>query len=142
MIYFNNKPQLALTSSSLSNWLKALASDFKVSISTLQYNFVDENTLLQMNQKYLQHDTHTDIITFSYGSPVVVDAEIYISIDRMLENAIINKQTTENEFLRLISHGFLHCVGFNDHTDEEKANMREQENRCIEMFHVKQRKHV
>ena len=60
----------------------------------------------------------------------------------MLENAIINKQTTENEFLRLISHAFLHCVGYNDHTEEEKAAMRAQENRCIEMFHVKQRKHV
>ncbi len=142
MIYFNDIPKLSLNQSDLTSWLNTLAIEFNVSITQLLFNFVDEKSLLKMNQDYLKHDTHTDIITFSYSDDAVIEAEIYISIDRMLENAKINHETTENEFLRLISHGFLHCVGLNDHTDEEKANMREQENRCIEMFHVKQRKYV
>ena len=138
MIYFNDIPTLSLSQSDLSNWLKRLALEFNVSIMQLHYNFVDEHSLLKINQDYLNHDTHTDIITFSYRDDAIIEAEIYISIDRMLENALINKETAENEFLRLISHGFLHCVGYNDHTKDEKAVMRSQENRCIEMFHVKQ----
>ncbi len=142
MIYFNDIPKLSLNQSDLISWLNSLAIEFNVSITQLHYNFVNEKSLLKMNQDYLNHDTHTDIITFSYRDDAVIEAEIYISIDRMLENAKINHEKTENELLRLTSHGFLHCIGYNDHTEEEKEAMRAQENRCIEMFHVKQMKNV
>lgn len=95
-----------------------------------------------MNQNYLKHDTHTDIITFSYVAIPSVEAEIFISIDRMRENATLHSESVENEMLRLLSHGFLHCVGYNDGTEEEKLIMKEEENRCINMFHVKQEKNV
>jgi len=142
MIYFIDIPKLTLNQSDIISWLNRLATEFNVSIDQLQYNFVDENSLLKMNQEFLKHDTHTDIITFSYRDDATIEAEIYISIDRMLENAKLNHETAENELLRLLSHGFIHCVGYNDHTEEEKLAMRTQENRCIEMFHVKQMKNV
>lgn len=142
MIYFIDIPKLTLNQSDIISWLNRLATEFNVSIDQLQYNFVDENSLLKMNQEFLKHDTHTDIITFSYRDDATIEAEIYISIDRMLENAKLNHETVENELLRLLSHGLLHCIGHNDHTEEEKSAMRTQENRCIEMFHVKQMKNV
>ena len=142
MIYFNNIPKNLLSALSLSQWLCVVAVFYKVKIKTLQYNFVSESELLKMNQDYLQHDTHTDIITFSYASTPIVEAEIYISIDRMRENAIINNETIENELLRLLSHGFLHSMGYNDASKEEKTVMSREENKCIKMFHVKQEKDV
>ena len=105
MIYFNDIPKLSLIQSDLISWLNRLAIEFNVSIDQLQYNFVDENSLLKMNQEFLKHDTHTDIITFSYRDAAAIEAEIYISIDRMLENAKLNHETVENELLRLLSHG-------------------------------------
>lgn len=142
MIYFYNIPANLPSTLSLSKWLSLVAASYKVNIKTLQYNFVSESELLKMNQDYLQHDTHTDIITFSYATIPTVEAEIYISIDRMRENAVINGETFENELLRLLSHGFLHSMGYNDASIEEKAEMSTEENKCIKMFHVKQKKDV
>ena len=142
MIYFNNIPSHTPDTLSLSQWLRKLATAYNAKIRTLHYNFVTEATLLKMNQDYLQHDTHTDIITFSYDSFPCVEAEIYISTDRMLENANLHAETFENELLRLLSHGFLHCLGYNDSTKEEKLMMSAEENKCINMFHVKQEKDV
>ena len=88
------------------------------------------------------HDTHTDIITFSYASTSTIEAEIFISTDRMCENASLHGETTENEMIRLLSHGFLHTIGFKDSNSEEKSQMTTEENRCINMFHVKQEKDV
>ena len=106
------------------------------------YNFVSKEEMLVLNQKHLNHDTHTDIITFSYTSAPVISAEIYISTEQCRENASLNNTTTENELLRLISHGFLHAVGYKDKTEAEKHQMTAEENHCIDMFHVKQQTHV
>lgn len=142
MICFYNIPINLPSTLSLSEWLSSVAVSYDVNIKTLQYNFVSESELLKMNQDYLQHDTHTDIITFSYAPTPIVEAEIYISIERMRENAIINGETIENELLRLLSHGFLHSMGYNDASKEEKIIMSTEEDKCIKMFHVKQEKDV
>lgn len=142
MIYFNNIPKDYYSDTVLANWLETLAASYGVKINHLHYNFVCESILLQMNQDYLNHDTHTDIITFSYVAPPAVEAEIFISIDRMRENAILHHETIENEMLRLLSHGFLHSMGYKDASKEEKSLMTAEENRCIKMFHVKQEKDV
>ena len=142
MIYFNNKPNDFLSAPVLKHWLNTLCTIYKVELKTLHYNFVQEPELLKMNQTYLKHDTHTDIITFSYAAPPFIEAEIYISLERLQENAAIHKESTDNELLRLLSHGFLHCIGFNDTTKEEKKIMSIEEDRCINMFHVKQANNV
>ena len=92
---------------------------------------------MSLNKTYLDHDTDTDIVTFSYAQVPFVEAEIYISTSRLEENAKNFNQTPENELLRLLSHGFLHSIDYLDGDEDQKKIMREQEERCIQMFHVK-----
>lgn len=142
MIYFNNIPTTFPAVATLRQWLVNLCITYKAELKALHYNFVTEPALLKINQNYLNHDTHTDIITFAYAQPPYVEAEIYISLERLQENALIHKESVDNELLRLLSHGFLHCMGYNDTTKEEKAIMSREEDRCINMFHVKQDNNV
>ena len=126
----------------LTKWLDDCAYHYGVTIQQLHYSFVSKERMLELNQTHLDHDTHTDIITFDYGDSTSISAEIYISTDQCEENAQIFNVSIENETLRLISHGFLHCIGYNDKNEEEKNQMREEENHCIELFHVKHRENV
>lgn len=126
----------------LMEWLEDCADNYQVTIQQLYYSFVSKERMLELNQTHLDHDTHTDIITFNYGDNKNITAEIYISIFQCQENALKFNVSAENETLRLISHGFLHCIGYNDKTEEENEQMREEENHCIKMFHVKHNKHV
>jgi len=141
-IVFNNAPKELPSKDSLLSWLSLCAKQYKVELSEVMYNFVSKEEMLVLNQKHLNHDTHTDIITFSYTCAPVISAEIYISTEQCRENACLNNITAENELLRLISHGFLHAIGYNDKTDAEKNQMTAEENRCIAMFHVKHQPHV
>ena len=126
----------------LMEWLEDCADDYGVTIQQLYYSFVSKERMLELNQTHLDHDTHTDIITFNYGYNKNITAEIYISIFQCQENARKFNVSVENETLRLISHGFLHCIGYNDKTEEENEQMREEENHSIKMCHVKHNKHV
>lgn len=101
------------------------------------YNFVDVETMYTLNNQYLSHKTHTDIITFDYSDQHTISAEVFISEQLMHENAKEFSQTVEKELLRLLCHAPLHCLGFVDKTDEEKAEMRSKEDEWIDLFHVK-----
>ena len=103
--------------------------------------FLSDDELLKMNLQYLGHDYYTDIITFNYSEDIKgLEAELYISIDRVKENADTNKVSFNEEMIRVIIHGALHLAGFDDQTDGEKAEMRRLEDQYIESasFHVKQ----
>jgi len=126
----------------LTKWLDDCAHHYGVTIQQLHYSFVSKERMLELNQIHLDHDTHTDIISFDYGDSSSIVAEIYISSVQCQENAQLFNVSIENETLRLISHGFLHCIGYNDKNEEEKKQMREEENHCIELFHVKHRENV
>ena len=141
-IVFNQLLTLQLNDTLLSKWLDDCAHYYGVTIQQLHYSFVSKERMLKLNQTHLDHDTHTDIITFDYGDCTSISAEIYISSDQCEENAHTFNVSIENEILRLISHGFLHCIGYNDKNEEEKNQMREEENHCIELFHVKHRENV
>ncbi len=107
-------------------WLKSIAIKNNRSISSLEYVFCSDDYLLEINKKYLSHDTLTDIITFPLQeSPL--EATIYISIERIKDNALKYKTTTEEELHRVMVHGLLHLVGFKDKLDDEKSQMRHQE---------------
>lgn len=106
-------------------------------IEEMEYNFVDADTLFRLNKEYLNHDTDTDIITFDYSDSKAIKAEVYISCDALKTNAEIHAQTAESECLRLLSHALLHCMGYNDKTNEEKEHMRLKEEGYINLFHVK-----
>jgi len=104
----------------------------------MDFNFVDSAQLLLLNTEFLNHDTDTDIITFDYTTGTAVSAEAFISLEAVSNNAKEYSQTIENEQLRLICHALLHCLGYNDKSDQEKKNMRSKEEECINLFHVKQ----
>lgn len=102
----------------------------------LSYVFVDDETLLDMNRQYLRHDTYTDIITFNLSgasSPVLL-GDIYISIDRVRENAMSMAIKLSDERLRVVLHGALHLSGFGDKTAKQQAAMRQLEEKWMKKF--------
>ena len=105
-------------------------------IESLVYVHQSDEELLEINQRSLQHDTYTDIITFDLSDTEgVIDGEIYISVDRIKENSSVFGVAFRNEYHRVLSHGLLHLMGFKDKTNEEKMEMRKQEDLALAIFH-------
>lgn len=96
----------------------------------ISINFLDDDQLLTLNRKHLNHDYFTDILTFKL-SDEPISTEIFISFERAFENAKKYKATFEEEILRLIAHGILHSIGLNDHSRSEKIKMRKAENKIL-----------
>ena len=136
-ITFNDFPAVSYTQASVTAWLESCLHHLDVPKAKLMYHFITDDDLLRINQDYLNHDTYTDIITFDYSSADQIEAEVFISTQRMEENAVNNSQSTDKELLRLLGHAVLHCLGHKDSTEHEKRHMRRKENELIELFHVK-----
>ncbi len=115
-----------------------MAISENANIDELTYIFVSDKELYEMNLKYLKHNTLTDIITFNYGTKDCIQGDVFISVDRVLENAQTYKVSEAEEMLRVLAHGLLHLLGFNDKSSEEEALMRIKEDEKIKMFHVEQ----
>ena len=137
MIRFTHDDFLIFPETDLAHWLKTIAAEEGHTVDELEYNFVEADTLLNLNKEYLNHDTYTDIITFDYTQNKSIKAEVYISYEALKNNAKTHGQTIESELLRLLSHALLHCIGYNDKTIDEKDIMRDKEEDCINLFHVK-----
>jgi rRNA maturation RNase YbeY len=120
----------------LGTFINQLIYHYSGKESTLQYVFVSDDFLYEMNLKYLQHDTYTDIITFDLSEKKsnYVEAEIYISVDRVKENARNEKVPYLHELLRVICHGALHLSGFNDKTTAQKNTMRLTETEWVNKY--------
>lgn len=121
---------------SYTAWLKNVAEKEKKAIDTLSYIFCDDAFLLQVNQQYLNHDTYTDIITFDYSSPQGLAGDIFISIERVRENALKYKVSAEEELRRVMVHGLLHLAGYKDKTAAQKKRMRQKEDHYIKRFNT------
>ena len=135
MILFNSLNDFNLRQKLLyKRWLKELAALEGYKIGDINYIFCDDEYLLGVNQQYLQHDTYTDIITFDYVEGKILNGDIYISTERVRENARIYQVDFENELKRVLSHGVLHLCGYKDKTDADAAQMREKENFAISIF--------
>lgn len=115
---------------SVANWITMIARRHGFSIQEINFIFVSDQYLLEMNQKHLQHDTYTDIITFPFFAEGSKDllGDIYISVDRIEENAEAFKVSPIDELHRVMIHGILHMVGFDDKTPELKERMKNEEN--------------
>lgn len=137
MITFNTiDVSLNFSKNRLKKWLNDVAVSESKIIGQLNYIFCDDAYLLQVNQKYLNHDTYTDIITFDNSSVNFVSADIYISLTRVEENALLNEVNFQQELLRVVVHGLLHLCGYKDKSSSESAIMRLKEDEKIAMFHV------
>ncbi len=117
-----------------ASWIKEVIKNEKATLSEINYIFCSDKYLLSLNQQFLNHNTFTDIITFNNSvQKDLLSADIYISIDRVKENADKFKVLFENEIHRVMIHGVLHLLGFKDKKPAEKALMRKKEEACLSL---------
>jgi probable rRNA maturation factor len=116
-------------------WLKKIATNAGFKIKELNYVFCSDEYLYQMNRDYLKHDSYTDIITFDNSEKKGdIEGDIFVSIDRVRENAKTHTQEVETEMNRVLAHGLLHLMGYKDKTLEEVALMRLKEEESIKLY--------
>lgn len=112
----------------LKNWIKSSVEKEKFSLKSLNYVFCSDASLLERNIQYLNHNTLTDIITFDLSETEgEIEGEIYISVDRVRENATKYSKSFEDELHRVLIHGVLHLAGYRDKKADQKAEMRKKE---------------
>ncbi len=115
----------------LKNWIKYTIEKNNKQIGEISYIFCSDEQLLEINKEFLNHDYYTDIITFGYSESDIISGDLFISIDRIKDNAKTLGLSYQEELHRVIIHGILHLLGFKDKTDEESQNMRLLENECL-----------
>jgi len=118
----------------IKNWIKAVIANEKSMLGNINFIFCSDAFLLEINNNYLQHDFYTDIITFDYSENDTISGDIYISVDRVSDNAKSFEQTFENEMLRVLIHGVLHLLKFDDKTEELKKQMTTKEDEALKLF--------
>ena len=111
-----------------SQWLKFTAESEIKRIGQVNIIFCSDNYILDINQKYLQHDYFTDIITFDYCEGKTLSGDLFISVDTVRENALFYGTEFDDELNRVIVHGLLHLIGYDDHSEEDQKTMRSKEN--------------
>jgi rRNA maturation RNase YbeY len=122
----------------IKNWIKfIIEKEFKKSAGDITYYFTDDPEILEINKKYLNHNFYTDIITFGYCTENNISGDIVISVDTVKSNANEFNVTFENELNRVIIHGILHLIGFDDKDDDQIKRMREKENWALQIFYSK-----
>ena len=133
--FFKEDTQFRFQDKSLIiNWLSRCARNEKKTPGELNYIFCSDKYLLGINRQYLQHDDYTDIITFDYTQGNLISGDIYISIDRIKENAGIYKVSFQNELLRVMVHGLLHLCGYKDKSARDSRLMRQKEDYCLSLW--------
>jgi len=138
MISFNYESDFNLENESLySDWIsKVISSELKEE-GEINYIFCDDEYLLQINQQYLDHDTFTDIISFDYSEGNNLHGDIFISVERVRDNASDFNVPFEEELRRVMAHGVLHYCGYKDKSKSDEILMRQKEEEKMKMFHVK-----
>ena len=128
MITFNYETEFKLrTETQIANWISKSIANEAFNEGDINYIFCDDNYLLDINVKYLKHNELTDIISFDYSLGKILSGDIFISIDRVKENALKFETNLDHELQRVIIHGILHFCGYKDKTKEDKRLMRKKE---------------
>lgn len=118
-------------------WLSSIIFSHQKSLGDISFIFCNDDYLHRINMEYLKHDTLTDIISFDYSDGSIISGDIFISIERVKDNATTYNVSFKTELLRVLSHGILHFLGFKDKTKEDILQMRNKEEESIALFHVK-----
>lgn len=121
-------------SKKVENWIIKTIEAEKCFTGNVTYIFCSDNYLLDVNRKYLNHDYFTDVITFDYVKNSKISGDIFISIDRITENAKIFNVSRENELLRVMIHGVLHLIGYDDQTDEQEEEIHKKEDFYLNIY--------
>ena len=118
----------------LKQWIKLVIENNNKKVGEIAYIFCSDEQLLEINKEFLNHDYYTDIITFDYSETDVVSGDMFISIDRIKDNAKILGVAYQEELHRVIIHGILHLLGNKDKTETESENMRKLEDECLSVL--------
>jgi probable rRNA maturation factor len=134
-IYFEDVSEnLELTIDFFEVWLSKVVDIEKKTLGDVTLIFTSDEYLLKVNQEHLDHDYYTDIITFDYSEDDFVSGDLFISIDRVKENAEINNVSFLNELNRVVVHGVLHLCGYKDKSEDEERLMRSKENQMLDLI--------
>ena len=133
MITYNtiNVAMPDLVETEVSAWVKSTAATYNKKVGDINYIFVDDETMLDINRRFIGHDYYTDHIGFDYSKDDSLSGDIYISLDTVKTNAELYQVKPEEELRRIIIHGLLHLCGFRDKTDEERELMQQAEDKAL-----------
>lgn len=137
MISFNSECDFKLDNeTNFSNWISAVILSENKKEGDINYIFCDDEFILEINKQYLNHDYYTDIISFDYSVGNELHGDIFVSIERVQENAEDFNVTFDEELKRVVIHGILHYCGYKDKSEQDELIMRQKEDEKIKMFHV------
>ena len=132
--YYNEDTDFRFRGKTDNNrWLRMVAGSEIRRVGDISIIFCSDNYILDINMRYLQHDYFTDIITFDYCEGDKLSGDLFISVDSVRENALLYGAEFEDELNRVMVHGVLHLIGYDDHTEEEQKVMREKEDYYLSM---------
>lgn len=135
MITYNYETDFKVESEEeISNWISKCIEQEGFELGEINYIFCDDSYLYKINVEFLQHETLTDIISFDYTLGKLLGGDIFISVERVKDNAKDFKVSFEEELKRVLIHGVLHYMGYKDKSELEKEQMRIKENECILLF--------
>ena len=120
----------------IKEWLRLVAESEVFTLGNISVILCSDNYILDINQKYLQHDYFTDIITFDYSEGGRISGDLFISVDSVRENSVEYETEFEDELHRVIVHGILHLIGYDDHTEDEIKTMRSKEDYYLSLFEL------
>lgn len=131
---FSGTERLPLDYERLERWFSQVAQSYNRKAHTLNYIFCNDDEILDVNRRFLQHDYYTDIITFDNCTAGLLRGDIFISVDTVRTNAVAVGATFDRELLRVIIHGILHLCGINDKGPGEREIMEAAENKALDMW--------
>ncbi len=126
--------EIKLNKKKVSSWIKTCVLQNNKKEGDLNFIFCSDEYLKEINIQYLKHDYYTDIITFGYNEQDILAGDIFISVDRIADNAMNFNVSFNDELLRVIIHGVLHLIGFNDTNQKQKKEMKNQEDEWIAAY--------
>ena len=139
MINFNYESEFTLDNEeAIATWLSAVIASENKSEGEINYIFCDDEYLHKINVEYLNHDTLTDIISFDYTMGNEIGGDIFISVERVLDNSKDYNTNFDDELKRVLVHGVLHYCGYKDKSEVDETLMRSKEDEKLAMFHVEQ----
>ena len=118
----------------IENWIVSVARGFGKTVGAVTYIFCNDDKILEVNRKYINHDYYTDVITYDYSRPMRISGDVFISLDTVRSNAILLGKTYDNELMRVIIHGILHLCGVDDKGPGEREIMERHEDEALALL--------
>lgn len=136
--FYEEIPEFRIDNRTVKIIIRKIIEDCNYKTGEINIIFSNDNYIVEINKKYLNHDYYTDIITFNYCEKAIISGDLFISCERVKENSLLFSVEFKNEINRVLFHGILHLVGFNDGSEEEKKIMRTRENYYLDLFNTAQ----